>query len=122
MGVVSSTWKRVSHITLKGKYLKYRAAKAFVVAHSGHNLGRAFEENFTSKAEASGLTDEEAKSAFNANMLSSGVLADGPAAFGKVHGRRWLVSEYEAGDVVLHNTFMVRMSCASAPQLGFKLV
>lgn len=53
------------------------------------------------------MSDEEAKSAFNSNMLDSGVLTEGPAGFGRTHSRRWLVTDYEAGDVVLHNTYMV---------------
>lgn len=38
-------------------------------------------------------------------MLESGVLTDGPAEFGRTHHRRWLVSDYEAGDVVLHSPY-----------------
>jgi phytanoyl-CoA hydroxylase len=74
---------------------------------SGHDLGREFEEKFTAKAKASGLREEEAKSAFNKNMLSSGLLAEGPAEFGLMHNRHWLVSAYDAGDVVLHSPYMV---------------
>lgn len=73
----------------------------------GHNLGKTFEDEFTAKAKACGMSDKEAKSAFNANMLDSGVLTEGPANFGRRYSRRWLVTDYEAGDVVLHNTHMV---------------
>ena len=76
----------------------------------GHALGKEFEDDFTAKAKASGLSDEEAKSAFNKNMLESGVLTDGPAAFARTHKRRWLVSNYEAGDVVLHSSYMIHAS------------
>jgi phytanoyl-CoA hydroxylase len=55
-----------------------------------------------------GLTDEEAKSAFNKNMLSTGLLSESPAAFGRAYDRRWLVTDYSAGDVVLHNPYAVR--------------
>lgn len=40
--------------------------------------------------------------------MGTGLLAEGPAEFGRIHGRRWLVTNYEAGDVVLHNPYMVR--------------
>ena len=73
----------------------------------GHSLGKDFEEKFTSKAKGSGLSDEEAKSAFNKNMLESGVLTEGPAEFGRTHKHRWMVSDYEAGDVTLHTPYMV---------------
>lgn len=73
----------------------------------GHGLGKDFEEQFAAKAKATGLSDEEAKSAFNKNMLESGILTDGPAEFGRTHKRRWLVSDYQAGDVVLHSPYTV---------------
>ena len=53
------------------------------------------------------MTDEEAKNAFNQNMMSGGLLADGPAEFGRQYKRRWLLTGYEAGDVVLHNAYAV---------------
>lgn len=71
-------------------------------------LGREVEADFTAKAEASGLTEEEAKYAFNQNMLSTGLLADGAREFSETFDRRWLVTYYEAGDVVLHTPFAVR--------------
>lgn len=54
-----------------------------------------------------GLTPEQAKSAFNQNMMSGGVLNQGAKEFAQEHRRRWLVSAYEAGDVVIHNSYMV---------------
>jgi len=42
--------------------------------------------------------------------MSTGLLDEGPTRFGNEHGRRWLVSEYEAGDVVLHNPYMIHAS------------
>lgn len=65
------------------------------------------EADFTAKAKISGLTDEEAKYAFNQNMLSTGLLADGPREYSETFDRKWLVTSYEAGDVVLHNCFAV---------------
>lgn len=54
-----------------------------------------------------GLTEEQAKNAFNQNMMSTGLLANGPAGFAEHHDKRWMVSAYEAGDVVLHTPFTV---------------
>jgi phytanoyl-CoA hydroxylase len=65
------------------------------------------EEAFYAKAKESGLTDEEAKSAFNTNMMATGLLSEFPSEFARENGRRWLVSAYEAGDVVLHKPHMV---------------
>jgi phytanoyl-CoA hydroxylase len=68
------------------------------------------EEDFTTKAKASGMTDEEAKYAFNRNMMSTGFLDSAVRDFGRRHNRRWLLSEYEAGDVVLHTPYMIHAS------------
>lgn len=74
---------------------------------AGHTLGREVEADFTAKAKASGMTEEEARYAFNRNMLSTGLLADGAREYSETFNRRWLVTSYEAGDVVLHNPFAV---------------
>ncbi|KIX03554.1 uncharacterized protein Z518_07107 [Rhinocladiella mackenziei CBS 650.93] len=87
-----------------------RQGGGLIYLERGHTLGAEIEESFTAKAKASGLSDEEAKSAFNKNMMDGGLLADGPAEFARQHGRRWLVTEYEAGDVVLHNAYAIHAS------------
>ncbi|KAH8650566.1 hypothetical protein BGZ60DRAFT_473864 [Tricladium varicosporioides] len=97
-----TVWVPMGDISLQGGGLIY--------LENGHDLGKELEDKFTSKAKASGLSDEEAKSAFNQNMLSTGLLADGPAEFGRAHNRRWLVSAYEAGDVVLHSPYTIHAS------------
>lgn len=74
----------------------------------GDSVGRKIEDDFTVKAKQAGLSDEEARSAFNSNMTANALLSDAPAEFAKEHGRRWLVAAYEAGDVVLHKPHMVR--------------
>lgn len=76
----------------------------------GDNIGLEMEQAFYAKAKQAGLTDEEAKSAFNSNMMSTGLLSEFPADFAREHSRRWLVSAYEAGDVVLHKPHMVSRS------------
>jgi phytanoyl-CoA hydroxylase len=78
------------------------------------------EEAFFAKAKQAGLTDEEAKSAFNSNMMSTGLLSERPAEFAREHSRRWLVSAYEAGDVVLHKPHMV--SCLSLHEISVVLI
>jgi hypothetical protein len=73
----------------------------------GYKLGREVEAEFTQKAMDSGLTEEETKNAFNQNMLSTGLLAEGPREYSETFSRRWLVTAYEAGDVVLHTPYSV---------------
>lgn len=43
-------------------------------------------------------------------MLSTGLLADGAREYSDTFDRKWLVTSYEAGDVVLHNPFAVSSS------------
>jgi hypothetical protein len=43
-------------------------------------------------------------------MLSTGLLSDGPKEYSDTFSRRWLVTSYEAGDVVLHNPFAIHAS------------
>jgi phytanoyl-CoA hydroxylase len=75
-------------------------------------LGQETEAQFT-KAN-SDLPLQEHFSAFNANMANGGKFITGDAvAYQREHGpgKRWLVANYEAGDVVFHNPWMVH--CAS---------
>lgn len=84
-----------------------RQGGGLIYLEKGHTLGAEIEQEFTKKAKAAGLTDEEAKSAFNQNMMAGGLLSDGPLQFAKQYNRRWLLTAYEAGDVVLHNAYAV---------------
>jgi phytanoyl-CoA hydroxylase len=74
---------------------------------SGKSLGQDIEAEFFRKAAESGFSDEEAKYAFNNNMMATGLLSDNSAEFAREHNRRWLASDFEAGDVVLHDPFAV---------------
>lgn len=70
-------------------------------------MGEQIEAEFMRKAKEAGFTEEEAKSAFNSNMMATGLLSENPAEFAREHNRCWLVAEYEAGDVVLHKPHTV---------------
>lgn len=94
-----TAWVPMGDIKLNGGGLIY--------LENGDQVGIDLEEAFFKKAKEAGLSDEEAKSAFNSNMMATGLLSEFPAEFARENGRRWLVSEYEAGDVVLHKPHMV---------------
>lgn len=47
-------------------------------------------------------------------MMGGGLLAEWPAEFAKEHNLRWLLSAYEAGDVVFHNAYAVSYSTLMA--------
>lgn len=87
-----------------------REGGGLIYLERGHKLGSEIEEDFTRKAKASGFSDEEARNAFNSNMINGGMLSGEPAEFGRRHNRRWLVTEYEAGDVVFHNAYSIHAS------------
>ncbi|KAI1137659.1 hypothetical protein F5Y05DRAFT_419573 [Hypoxylon sp. FL0543] len=97
-----TAWVPMGDISLDGGGLIY--------LENGHTLGREIEKGFYDLAQQTGLTEEEAKDAFNKNMNGGGLLAEGPKGFGETHGRRWLVTEYEAGDVVLHTPYTIHAS------------
>lgn len=77
------------------------------ITNVGKSLGQELEAEYYRKAKESGFSDVELKNAFNDNMLASGLVSEDPAEFSRQTGRRWLVSDFEAGDVVLHDPFAV---------------
>ncbi|GME55417.1 putative phytanoyl- dioxygenase protein [Neofusicoccum parvum] len=97
-----TAWVPIGDVDIQGGGLIY--------LENSDTLGQQIENDFTEKAKSSGLTEEEAKFAFNQNMMSTGLLADGPAGFGRDYKRRWLLTGYEAGDLVLHKPHMIHAS------------
>ncbi|CAL5872849.1 uncharacterized protein PFLUO_LOCUS7118 [Penicillium psychrofluorescens] len=94
-----TAWVPIGDIQLTGGGLIY--------LENGDSLGLSIEEEFTKKAKDVGLSEEEAKDAFNNNMMATGLLSELPLDFSHKHSRRWLVAEYEAGDIVLHKPHAV---------------
>jgi phytanoyl-CoA hydroxylase len=94
-----TAWVPIGDVSLDGGGLIY--------LEDGRLLGQEIEKSFYERAMETGLTEEEAKDAFNKNMMGGGLLAEGPKGFGESHGRKWLVTDFEAGDVVLHTPYTV---------------
>ncbi|KAM0323970.1 hypothetical protein ACHAQA_008552 [Verticillium albo-atrum] len=99
---IITAWVPIGDIKIDGGGLIY--------LEKGHEIGEQIEKDFTDNAKAAGLDDEQTKSAYNQNMMGGGLLAEGPVGFGEEYKRRWLLSEYEAGDVVLHSTYAIHAS------------
>ncbi|KAL4809646.1 hypothetical protein BDV18DRAFT_83154 [Aspergillus unguis] len=97
-----TAWVPIGDVGINGGGLIY--------LENGDSVGLQIEEEFTKKAKSAGLTEEEARSAFNSNMMATGLLSEYPAEFARQNNRRWLVSAYEAGDVVLHKPHMIHAS------------
>ncbi|KAF7589824.1 hypothetical protein BBP40_003634 [Aspergillus hancockii] len=60
---------------------------------------------------AGNLSDEARVSAFNQNMDDGGCLSRDTVGYGRSVDRKWLIGEYEVGDVIFHNPWMVHASC-----------
>jgi phytanoyl-CoA hydroxylase len=86
-------------------------------------LGNAIEDDFSTRAKD--FTTEEKVSAFNRNMTATGVLSTDPMIFqqdnehlAKKRRFRWLVADYEAGDVVFHLPYTIHTAAANADPNG----
>lgn len=97
-----TAWVPIGDVKVDGGGLIY--------LENGHTLGAEMEQDFTWKAEQAGLTEEERRDGFNRNMIHGGMLDHCPAQFARSLGKKWLITEYEAGDVVLHNSYAIHAS------------
>ena len=82
-------------------------------------LGHSTEEDF--KTGAANLSEEERVSAFNVNMQKDGNLSLDAEKFlqDEAQGKgKWLVSNYEAGDVVFHDPYMIHGSSRNLAEDG----
>ncbi|KAL8832907.1 MAG: hypothetical protein Q9170_004668, partial [Blastenia crenularia] len=83
------------------------------------SLGKDLEREFLKKAEH--LPEQERIDAFNKFMASDGFMSHDAVEFREEHkGKvgRWLVGNYEAGDVVFHNPWMVHAATKNEDTLG----
>ncbi|EWY89638.1 phytanoyl-CoA hydroxylase [Fusarium oxysporum NRRL 32931] len=96
-----TAWIPIGDVSLEGGGLMYLQGST--------DVGKKTEDDFAKNAH--NLTDEERVSAFNKNMNDGGFLSRDTVAYGKETQRKWLIAEYEAGDVIFHNPYMVHASC-----------
>jgi len=99
-----------------------------IYLEKGAELGQAIEDDFTQRAEH--FTPEEKISAFNQNMTRIGILSNNPPEFEEAHRHiaekagladreyKWLIANYEAGDVVFHHPCSVHASCSNEDPEG----
>ncbi|WOO79103.1 uncharacterized protein LOC62_02G002639 [Vanrija pseudolonga] len=75
-------------------------------------VAQRIEDDFTAQGLARGFAPDEALSAFNSNMGVAGMLSRDAGEFQAQYadGRRWMVANYEAGDVVFHHSFSIHAS------------
>ena len=79
-----------------------------VYLEGSHAIGVRMEEEFSRKS--LDLSAEEKISAFNRNMTEGGWVSTDLPDMAERFDTRWLVADYEAGDVVLHSPYMIHAS------------
>ena len=83
-------------------------------------LGEEIEAEFARNAEGI-LSPSERIDAFNAHMNKDGFLSHDAEEFGRTKAGgnlRWLVGDYEAGDVVFHKQHMIHAATKNEDELG----
>ncbi|OCL12092.1 hypothetical protein AOQ84DRAFT_285928 [Glonium stellatum] len=82
------------------------------------DLGKQMEAEFMTAAKD--MTPEERIDGFNKNMARDGQLSHNADELGRTlgKGRRWLVGNYEAGDVVFHNPYLIHGACKNEDEQG----
>lgn len=76
-----------------------------------HAIGVRMEREF--QAESRDLTPEERISAYNKHMKAGGWISDNLPEMAEQFDSRWLIADYEAGDVMLHSPFMIHAATAN---------
>ena len=79
-------------------------------------LGRRLEAEFSAKNVA--LSPEERISAYNKNMAAGGWIGKDLPALADLLGGRWLVADYEAGDMVVHSCYMIHAATQNSDPRG----
>ncbi len=82
-----------------------------VYLEGSHAIGTRMEGEFHEKSKE--LSPEERISAFNRNMTAGGWVSKDLPEMAERFDTRWLVADYEAGDVVLHSPYMIHASTAN---------
>ena len=79
-------------------------------------LGRQLEAEFSAKNAA--LPPEERISAYNRNMRETGWVSTNLVEMAERFNSRWLIANYEAGDMVIHSPYMVHAATQNRDPLN----
>jgi phytanoyl-CoA hydroxylase len=79
-------------------------------------IGKEIERKFN--AAAAHLSEAERISAYNETMMDTGYLEPDSGKFSRIWGKKWLVADYEAGDLVLHSPYMIHSSARNDNKEG----
>ena len=113
-----TAWVPIGDCTASGGGLMY--------LENSTDIGLAMEADFNKRAES--FTKEERINGFNQNMARDGQLSHDAAELTReiesgLHGgerrkRKWIVADYEAGDVVFHNPYMIHGAIKNDDEKG----
>jgi ectoine hydroxylase-related dioxygenase (phytanoyl-CoA dioxygenase family) len=81
-----------------------------------HAAGAELERDFA--RQAADLTPEERISAYNRHMADGGWISKDLPAMAERFDTRWLIADYEAGDVVLHSPYMIHAATRNLSRRG----
>ncbi|MBW8908587.1 MAG: phytanoyl-CoA dioxygenase family protein [Mesorhizobium sp.] len=87
-----------------------------VYLEGSHAIGAAMEAQFA--RDNAELTPEERISAYNRNMSEGGWVSKDLPQMAERFDTRWLMADYEAGDVVLHSPYMIHASTTNQSRDG----
>lgn len=87
-----------------------------VYLEGSHRVGVEMEADFSRQNAA--LPPEERISAFNRNMTAGGWVSKDLPDMAEKFDTRWLVANYEAGDVVLHSPYMIHAATLNESRDG----
>lgn len=82
-------------------------------------IGRKMEAEFSAKATK--LTPEERINAYNKNMREGGWISVDLPDMVRRFGTRWLMADYEAGDMVIHSPYMVHAATVNTDPRRIRL-
>lgn len=94
---VATSWIPIGDVPVKMGGLVY--------LEGSDTWGRRMEAEF--RAQNDGMSREDQISAYNKNMSSSGWLTKDLPELANRLDSRWLVADYEAGDMVVHSAYMI---------------
>jgi ectoine hydroxylase-related dioxygenase (phytanoyl-CoA dioxygenase family) len=87
-----------------------------VYLEGSDTLGRKMEAEFS--ANNGNLTPEERISAYNKNMTEGGWVGKDLADMAERFDSRWLIADYEAGDMVIHSPYMIHAATQNMDKQG----
>jgi ectoine hydroxylase-related dioxygenase (phytanoyl-CoA dioxygenase family) len=79
-------------------------------------LGRKMEADFA--AQNGNLSPAERISAYNKNMTEGGWVGRDLGAMAERFDARWLIADYEAGDMVIHSPYMIHAATNNVDEMG----